>query len=508
MFACELSRIYSARGCFLSDNKKLSTSYIRLRGGAETAEAYSFLDAQKRRALAKDWHLNSMSPSERAGHKRAIKQIVRKPKKYDVERAKLTTEDLVLLMREKRPSPVLDHVFPQRNDPGNWKKFDKRKANDSGQSTEIDLEVFSFLDAPEKCLKGLSQIAEHEANKTSVRINFKDKYCLDVVPYMLLTEFWSEMLPIFKGGEMDLPMQKVLAAIGIEEDLRVGFPGIEDFDDVWAFPLTRRRRKGDSRSRSIYFDVPSRDHASDRFCDALNSWLNRPEFELELTQSGRGHIKELLGELLENAERHSDGTRRDGAWTVAGFLAKREVGGEQRFIAHIGIVSLGDTFVESLVRATHEQKLILDNYIDQMRRLGAPQSRETLTTLAAMQDGVTCVPEADRADRGGYGLMQMLQLTNILGATKNTSLRPEITIVSGSSCIQLKSPYFNCEMVAGDDAARVQWCNPTNSAKVVPDEKHVFDLKKGLPGTSISIRFILDPQYLQNMMEGLKNDRA
>ncbi len=446
-----------------------------------------------------------MRPRDRAAHKRAIKNIVRKPKKYNLERAKLTKGDLVLLLRGRRSSDLLDHMYPQRNIPGKWLKFEERAANSSGQPSEIDLRSFSFLDSPENCLTGLVRIAAYEATKSAVRINFKDKYCLDVVPYMLLTEFWSELLPVFKGGEMDIPLQKVLAAIGIEEDLKVGFRGIEDFDDVWAFPLTRRRKTGDSRSRSIYFDVPSRDHASDRFCDALDEWLTRPEIQLELTQSGRGNIKELLGELLENAERHSDGNRRDGAWTVAGFLAKRDVEGSSRFIAHIGIVSVGDTFAKSLERATDEQQADLEGYTTKMKSLNAPQSVETLKTLAAMQDGVTCVPEADKDGRGGYGLMQMLQLTNVLGATDNAKLTPEITIISGRSCIQLKSPYFSCHNI-GAETARVQWCNPDNSAMVIPDENHVFDLQKGLPGTAISIRFTLDPQYLQKIMDGMRDD--
>lgn len=492
----------------MSDSKSSPPQYVRLRGNAEADEAYSFLDSQKRRALEKDWHIAGMEPKYRAAHKRAINTIVRRPKKYDIERAKLTKDDLVLLLRDQRPSEVLDHVYPLRRIPGTWLKFDKRSAEESGRPSEIELRSFSFLDSPESSLNGLARIAEHESNKTAVRINFKDTYCLDVVPYMLLTEFWNDMLPIFKGGEMNVPMQKVLAAIGIEEDLKVGFRGIEDFDDVWAFPLTRRRKKGDSRSRSIYFDVPSRDHASDRFCDALDEWLSRPEIKLELTQSGRGHIKELLGELLENAERHSDGSRRDGAWTVAGFLEKREVEGDPRFIAHIGIVSLGDTFAKSLERATDVQQARLNDYVAEMKALMAPQSSDTLMTLAALQDGVTCVPEADEEGRGGYGLMQMLQLTNVLGATDNASLTPEITIISGASCIQLKRPYFNCDSVGGSDTARVQWCNPENSAMSIPDINHVFDLKTGLPGTAISIRFILDPQYFEKIMDGISDDRA
>lgn len=485
----------------MTNKKTVSQIYIKLKSKAEKKEAYSIIDAQKRRSLTKDWHINGMKPKARADHKRAIEEIVRKPKKYSADRARLTTNDLVLYMREKRDSKVLDHLYPERKRPEIWIKYSKRKKSSNGESSEINLHNFSFLDEPEKCLEGITQIAKYEAKERKVRINFKDKYCRDIVPYMLLTEFWDEMLPVFKGGEMRIPMQKVLAAIGIEEDLNVGFPGIKDFEDVWAFPLTRRRRTGSSGSKNIYFDVPSRDHASDRFCEALDEWLNRPEINLELTQRGRGHIKELLGELLENAERHSDGDRKDGSWTVAGFLAKRKVDEKERFIAHIGIVSLGDTFAESLKRAPIGQKTNINDYLDKMAKMKAPQSRETLKTLAALQDGVTCVSEADKEGRGGYGLMQMLELTNTLGATDEAELQPEITIVSGPSCVQLKDPYFMCEIPTGKNGSRVQWCNSKNSANVVPDEKHVFDLKKGLPGTAISIRFILDPQYLQKMME-------
>lgn len=477
---------------------------MQLRGTAESEEAYRYVDAERRKKIAKDWRINGLSPKKRAGQRRAIKAIVRKPRKYDEARARLTTDDLMLLLRDKRPSKLLDHVYPTRNDEGHWLKFVDRDLPASGDVIEIDLEKFSFLDNPQGCLNGLSEIAMHEASSYSVKINFKDEYCLDVVPYMLLTEFWREMLPIFRGGEMDLPVQKVLASIGIAEDLNVGLRGLSDYDDVWAFPLTRRRRKGGSGSRNIYFDVPSRDHASDRFCDAIDEWLSRGEIRLGLTQNGRGHIKHLLGELLENAERHSDGLRRDGSWTVAGFLARRRYDDADVLIAHIGIVSLGDTFAESLNRASDDQKDRLRGFLSDMKRVKAPQSEATLKTLAALQDGVTCVPEADKANRGGYGLMQMLELTNVLGATENSSLHPEITIVSGNSCIQLRNPYFNCKRVAGEDAARVQWCNENNSAKIAPEKNHVFDLDGGLPGTVISIRFTLDPQYLQSIMKDLE----
>lgn len=353
-------------------------------------------------------------------------------------------------------------------------------------------------------MRSLKLIAEAEARSLGARINFKDEYCLDVTPFMILVECWKEMIPVFEGGEMNLPMQKVLAAIGIQHALGVGFKGVSNFNDVWAFPLSRRRKAGGTGSNSPYVDVPSRDYATSRFVTAIDEWLGRPEIELELTEQGREKLMNLLGEVLENAERHSDGYRRDGSWSVSGFLAKRDNGeGGPVYRASIGILSIGDTFSESLERAHPDQLEEISGYISAMRAAGAPQSDDTLRTLAALQDGVTCVLEAELADRGGFGLMDILDFVSELGQTSEAKHAPQVTIISGSSCIQLKGPY-NRGATSGNEAnaPRVQWFNPANSAGMRPDPDYVFDLDAKLPGTAISIGFSLDPDVLKVAFNG------
>ena len=388
----------------------------------------------KRNKLVKNWNVKAKKGSPRYGLKRAIESVGRKNKTYNSERSQLTAEDHVLLLRDMRPSAVLDGLFPERKNPGVWKKLRDRDAKSVG--TVIDLQDFSFLKNPAGSLRCLKRIAEAEAGSLGARINFKDEYCLDVAPFMLLAECWKEMLPVFEGGEMNLPMQKVLAAVGVQYALGVGFRGVSDFKDVWAFPLTRRRRAGGTHSVSPFLDVPSRDYATDRFVGAIDEWLGRPEIELQLNESGREKLMNLLGEVLENAERHSDGHRRDGSWSVSGFLAKRvDNEGGPAYRASIGIVSAGDTFSESLSRAHPQQKNDIANYILKMRAAKAPQSDETLRTLAALQDGVTCMEEADAAGRGGFGLMDILDFVSALGRTADSRYAPEVTIISGSSCI-------------------------------------------------------------------------
>lgn len=460
-------------------------------------------DSIKRQALTKDWNVAGLSGAAKQSVKRAVEGVVRKNKKYDPAKAEIGPEDRLLLLRDMRQSEVLDGLLPKRKKTGFWLRLKDRDR--TVPDREIDLKNFSFLESPKDTLESLRELAEAEAKCLSAKINFKDSYCLDVAPFMVLVECWKEMLPIFEGGEMDLPMQKVLASVGVGHALGISFRGISDFDDVWSFPLSRRRSAGSTKSKTPYVDVPTRDFATDRFCDAMDDWLGRPEIGLELSDSGRTKIMNLLGEVLENAERHSDGLRRDGSWSVSGFLARRKMDGDDdrwTYRASIGIVSIGDTFSESLERAHENQKTDIASYISGVRAKGARQSDATLRTLSALQDTVTCVVEAEEGDRGGYGLMDILDFVCGLGHTDEPEQLPQVTIISGSSCIRLKGAYNRgVAHASSEHSPRVQWFNKENSAKVPPDPKHVFDLDAYLPGTAISIGFSLDPAYLSKIFE-------
>lgn len=458
---------------------------------------------EDRKRISKAWNVNGMPPRQRANVKQAINDISRKDKKYNRPN-NLGVEEHVLLLRRFRPSALLDKIFPTRTTPHGWVRLQER---DSSTDVSIDLDMFSFLDNPHGTIEGLRMIAEAEASAPGAKINFNDEYCLDVAPFMLLMECWEQMIPIFEGGYMNLPMQKVLASVGIPQAMGIGVRGVRDFEDVWAFPLARRRGAGSTASKFSYTDVQSREIVSDEFCDALDMWLS--EVDMTLTSSGTGWIKNILGELLENAERHGDGGRRDGAWSVSGFMARRKDKETDEWVFHVrlGIVNFGDIFSKSLERALPEVNKQLDAYVEDMKSKGAPQSRDTLRTLAALQDGVTCVPEADAEDRGGYGLQEMLDLVALLGETGARERKPRITIVSGSSCIQLRDPYICGERMDGKDSPRVLWCNDNNSKETPPDVAYVFDLASALPGTCISIGFILDQHYYQqSSLEGAEDE--
>lgn len=449
--------------------------------------------------------MRGLSNRERADRERAIRKIARKRIRA-LKRGgiRLSLSDNLLLLQRLRPSKLLDRLYPERLNEGVW--LDLRSRRPDIAAAPIKLENFSFLDDPVSTIVGLRKVAEAEARSAIARIDFCDEHCLDVVPFMLLAECWSEMLPVFEGGRMNIPMQKVLAAVGVQHAMGIGLGGVTEFSDVWTFPLYRRRRKGTTSSRTPFLDAQTREIATDHFCAALDEWLS--QLDISLNSRGVAWIKQILGELLENAERHADGDRGDGPWAVSGFMARREEGNDKEVIfrAHIGIVNLGDTFSESLMRATDSVRRALDEYVLLMRNLGALQSAATLRTLAALQDGITCDPEADNDDRGGYGLQEMLDLVSLLGHTPVSDRLPRITIVSGSSCIRLRHPYLKGTRMDGPDSPRVLWCNNTNSRNQPPDPSFVFDLQPGLPGTAISIGFVLDPSYFRQVARERENN--
>ena len=205
--------------------RELITSFRSTKQLEENGKAdYRRIARSKRKKLKKAWNLRSMNKKQRVGHERAVEKRARAIIKKGRADSRLTRQEQMLLIMKMRHSPLLDHLYPERALQGRWKKLRERHL--SGDQTTIELDNFSFFSEPVATMEGLRKLAEAEAQAPGARINFHDEYCLDVVPFMLLAECWNEMLPVFEGGKMRVPMQKVLAAVGIEYALGITLPDV------------------------------------------------------------------------------------------------------------------------------------------------------------------------------------------------------------------------------------------------------------------------------------------
>ncbi|WP_068083771.1 hypothetical protein [Novosphingobium rosa] len=362
---------------------------------------------------------------------------------------------------------------------------------------------FSFLTHAEQTLRSLKTIGQLEGRALEAYLNFDDPYCLDSGAYLVLAEIWPTIAPIFMGGRMHKPIQKVLDATGVGRHNKMSLKAVDrksidqgaiTHSDVWAFPLQRRRPSGSSQSASVHLDPQAREKAADRFCVAVNEWIGIPEIDRELTQEGKGWIAGIIGELLCNAERHSQAGSEDGDWATTGFMVKREEAGEPVLRCYLSFLSVGRSFAESMAGAASEIREAMDNYIS--THAGCGLSRETLATVYALQDTITCDPNARAARSGGTGLQDVFDFVHTLGGIGIEGREPVIAVISGRACISLRPPYIPGKRKEGATSPRLLWCNASNSALDPPDPLMVSDLTEHFAGTLVSVAFTLDPHYL------------
>lgn len=457
--------------------------------------------ARERRRLSSGAYSGARTSAEKLALKRFARRKVQEERKR-LRRGKRRLPPLpkYILAARYRPSPVLESFFPERSKV--WKPIIRRPAQTHHKVLEIN--QFSFLHDPVSTLRAIGDLVKLEATELRASVNFKIDYVQDLGAFLLLSEMWPSFAPVFTGGMMSDPVMKVLEAVGLRSALRMEFPPIDD-SDVWAMPVQRRRPRGRSDSLSRHLEPQSREAVSDMICREIDKWLLRAKTECELTDDARSNFAVIIGEILDNAERHSSVKDRDGTWTVAAFMARREIEGEEVYACHMAFLSLGDTFAEGLESTSSPRiREVLGHYVDEQKRNAAPQSRETLITLAAIQDGITCDPRAFEDGRGGTGLLDIADMVYALAASDAARASARVTIISGRSCIMLNGPYIR-GVSEDDDDPRKLWCNATNSRKEAPSSDHVFDLPIKLPGTVISVSFKLDTDYLRSIHDAPPN---
>jgi len=160
---------------------------------------------------------------------------------------------------------------------------------------------------------------------------------------------------------------------------------------------------------------------------------------------------------------------------------------------------VGQSFAESLSQAATDIREKCDEYTK--RHWNCGRSADTLATLFALQDTITCDASAREARSGGTGLQDVLDFIQLLVDSEAGAQNARVTILSGKSCISLKAPYLTGQRRGGGAMPRLLWCNAENSSDFPPDPSIAYDLTEHFAGTLVSIAFTLDPEYLARSVE-------
>lgn len=476
-------------------------------------DRYEFIVRQHletlRRRLRRRNGRRSANPSQRRAADRHARDQSRKLKKKLLANRRPMNKAALLV--KHRHSRLLDGLDPRRET--RWKNFGVRKLRQ--KPYHMAFKSFNFLEDPIGTMDQIAKLSEAECNELEIRLDFNDDYCLDAGAFLVLADFWNQLSPVIRSGRMSAPIQKVVSATGIDEDIRIQLDGVRNHNDVWAYPIQRRRPKFSTRDEGAQLNWQERESIADQLVGSFDEWVGVPTGNpkldhdkdssgWELSDIGKQNISAMVGEVLCNAERHSQPGSDDGDWSVMGFMARRDgQDGKKTHQCFLAFLSVGQSMAESLTHADPKVRAFVDKYVAGHRNSG--MSAATLATVAALQDRVTGDPDAYADGRGGTGLQDVIDFADDLAGGGTNMAKARVTIVSGKSCIRLKPPILKGRR---DDSTkpRYQWCNAANDPNMPPDRDIVFDMPRYFAGTLVTVAFTLDLSLERDEAEG--NDDA
>ena len=412
--------------------------------------------------------------------------------------------DAQLMLSSYRRSILLDGLVQGRDQ--NWKSFGKRLRARKSQHIEID--NFSFVDAPRRTMEALSRIAHAETECLRVSMDFKEERCLDVGPWLLLAIMRKDMAPVIDGAFMHESLSKVISELKLDRSIGIVLNRTwpTPTPDVWAFPVEERRASGSTDDPTPHLRPQTIEKVGTNMVKAINHWLKQCVEDQSLTVHGQQLILKIVGETLDNAERHSRpdlGTDPDGEWMVSGFMARRNFeGGHQYLRCHLAFLSVGTSIADSIRDCPTEISQKMAEYVSSHNQhfFHLKHAEAHLRTVYALQDGVTRDERAFSEDRSGSGFGSILAFFKDLAGGDDGNLDATLSIVSGNTCLRI--PYnLAPEFLGFAGETRNIWLNQTNDARLPPHHDAVIELERRLNGTLITMAFNMDADYLKRTVD-------
>lgn len=396
---------------------------------------------------------------------------------------------LQLLSFEYKPDFLIERFLPKRKKI--WLVAGRRRPlKNKNYFTAIPVNDFSLLDNPIAVFTTLKNLCIMEAVSPPGNIDFIDDHIRDIGAYLLLSILYQRMIKFAEGGIMSSRVAKVLKAVGLTETMRIHVSS-SDTDDVFPLPLNMQTRQN-MVSSSIGEQTSRKEKVASEVIEKVEGWLK--SVGVVLPKSTLAPLAKAIGEVLDNAERHSVSTEAShdsGGWWIAGFMARRQAdNGEYRHVCHISIVGLGLTISDTLLQSPKANDRFHPQLIDYSMKGGRDLNEKQCATVLSLQDAVTSKMDAS----GGLGMQDLIANIAELGGGKGID-KMCVAIVSGSSCVRVISSHIS----RGQEEIghRQCWLNDSNSADDAPGPESVIDIGMDFPGTCISMRFELDQEHLK-----------
>lgn len=218
----------------------------------------------------------------------------------------------------------------------------------------------------------------------------------------------------------------------------------------------------------------------------------------EIKEEAKGFLIDLFGEIIRNAEEHSENNSDD--WNVIGCYSKKN------HICSFSIINRGRSFFESLSSSTSKASTALneiDNILVKQRRFIDKMTEnkkdyiENIWTMMALQDGISSKREkTGKSSSRGLGMMDTISfIESIRNKKDNNSC---IKIISGKTSILIDYSF----PITENERRRLMIFNKDQILHLPPEKEYVNSIDAKFSGTIISANFIIDQEYLLQQIGG------
>ena len=361
---------------------------------------------------------------------------------------------------------------------------------------------FSFIENPEGTLNVMASLLGAH-NKVGVESVHLDHSCcelldlgasvvMDVIALELIKSWRRRKPAIHFSGRYptNVKVQEILRTSGIIHQLQVPGHTLSELPHVKCLHLISGKQEV-----KTYRSSPQ-EKAQQEFAEYINKCLLTQGYKL--TEHGSGDICRMVGEILTNAEEHSNLDK----WYIIGYLTQEQVSGPGQ--CNLAIFNFGRTIYETLSSAdtcpqVRGQMEKLSSFHTKRGLFRSGWSEEALWTLYSLQEGVSRFTGGSKGPSRGMGTVKMIDFFLKLGHQTTDSRNPKMMLLSGSSHILFDGKYKLKEQQIGNEYRQVIAFNKDNDLRQPPDSDYVRSLKGIFPGTLISMRFFLDKNYLESV---------
>jgi hypothetical protein len=400
-------------------------------------------------------------------------------------------------IRAKRASRAI--VIPKQR----YQSLDETTAGRQlGNSRKMKIQsTFSFLEDPDGALKTLEELTEILGNKKVEFVEIDHRHCrhMDLCASVVLDtaivkarERARRLLqPLNLKGRLSTKSDSVnamLCAAGLPHtlkvektelppELRATFRVFEKQEGTASHPDSSRKRDICSTKLTEYFDGCLRTQG------------------VTLTDDGNYNLACLLSEIIGNAEEHGGPWHAIGYWDGAKFQTAKGTAGE----LHIVIFNDGRTIYEAMNAPDSSPNIVQalqrlsQNHREEFADSKGGWNEEALWTLYSVQDQVSRFTGIPKGKSRGNGTIKMIDFFNSLAAPE----RKKMCILSGNTYILLDGTY---SLQTNHQGLKQIAFNKANDLSKRPDPKYVRSLKGRFAGTLVSIRLVLDAQFLQALV--------